>query len=121
LTRPCILLVDDNDDVRQVLCEQLLSAGYDVRQSKDTETAHRLFEQDNNVQLLLSDFRLEEKKTGVELAIELQLKMPNLPVLIITGYPDEAKVASAGRFNVLAKPVHKSSLIASVQAAIKRQ
>jgi DNA-binding NtrC family response regulator len=120
VSRECILLVEDNDDLREILSEQLLGADFDVRQAKDTETALRLFEYDRNIQLLLTDFRLDEKKNGVELALDLRLKLPDLPIIIISGYTDEARRAANGRFSVIPKPIQKSDLITAVKLSIAK-
>lgn len=116
----CILLVDDNDQLRLTLAEQLTQAGYAVREAKDTETASRLFAIDSAVDLLLTDFRLEEKKTGVELAYDLVSERPGLPVLVLTGYPTEADNASRGRFKILSKPMQKAMLVKEIETALAR-
>jgi CheY-like chemotaxis protein len=113
-----ILLVEDNDNLRQLLCEQLIGAGFSVREAKDTDTALRVYHQDPALDLLLTDFRLEEKKTGVELALELRQFRPDLPVLILTGYPTEADAASNGAFRILAKPLSQKRLVEEILSSI---
>ncbi len=84
-----ILLVEDEDEVRAVLHQILVSKGYRVLQAGSGEEAlvisrlHR-----GTVHLLLSDVTMPEMK-GPELAQRLRSERPSVRVLFMSGYNDE--------------------------------
>jgi CheY-like chemotaxis protein/two-component sensor histidine kinase len=84
-----ILLVEDEDEVRAVLHQILVSKGYRVLQAGSGEEAlvisrlHR-----GTVHLLLSDVTMPEMK-GPELAQRLRNERPSVRVLFMSGYNDE--------------------------------
>lgn len=81
-----ILLVDDNDEVRQTLAEVLESLGYHVIQSFDGEDALvRMREYGGQVDLLISDVVMP-RMGGVALLHAARAILPSLPVLLATGY-----------------------------------
>lgn len=84
-----ILLVEDEDEVRAVLHQILVSKGYRVLQAGSGEEAlvisrlHR-----GTVHLLLTDVTMPEMK-GPELAQRLRAERPSIRVLFMSGYNDE--------------------------------
>ncbi len=84
-----ILLVEDEDEVRAVLHQILVSKGYRVLQAGSGEEAlvisrlHR-----GTVQLLLTDVTMPQMK-GPELAQRLRAERPSIRVLFMSGYNDE--------------------------------
>jgi signal transduction histidine kinase/ActR/RegA family two-component response regulator len=120
LTGLKVLLVEDDAAVRGGMVDALLTFGCDVSQAAsgaDGLAALALGEPD----LLLTDY-LMPGMTGVELAIKAKEMLPNLPVLIATGYADmDAIEASIGAGAVLRKPFQLAELSAAVaRAAAKR-
>lgn len=80
-----ILLVEDNQKVRE-LCERTLkNAGFEVRAFA---TAKAAIEADFTPDVLVSDFGLPDQ-TGLDLSLELQAKHQTLLVLLISGHPLE--------------------------------
>ena len=86
--RETILLVEDEDFVRQVTAEVLSFGGYQVFGARTAAEAMRVFRQQRaKVQLLLTDVVLPGTN-GRELARELRLLDPALKTMFISGYPD---------------------------------
>src|SRR5690349_3389703 len=84
-----ILLVEDEDFVRNVTREILRTAGYRVLTAGDSATADRRYEEfGTEVDLLLTDMILPGE-TGAELAARMRQQKPGLKVLFVTGYPDQ--------------------------------
>ena len=82
-----ILVVEDEDFVREVTCEVLLSAGYWVLRARSATEAVRLFTGVGvKVQLLLTDIVLPGR-SGQVLARELRAISPGLRTIFISGYP----------------------------------
>ena len=85
LRRSTILLVDDEDLVRESTADMLDRLGYDVVQAHDGARALELLAAPNAIDALVSDY-LMPGMTGRELAELARRDRPDLPVLLITGY-----------------------------------
>ena len=82
-----VLLVDDEDMVRQSSVNMLSELGYDVVEAASAEQALELMEHGLQPALLITD-HLMPGMTGTELARRIQLIYPSIPVLIVSGYTD---------------------------------
>ncbi len=81
-----VLLVEDDDAVREVSKALIEKQGYRVIEAKDGEDAIRLFtEHKNAVDLVVSDV-IMPKRTGIDLRNELRKIKPDVKVLFISGY-----------------------------------
>ncbi len=90
--RGIALLVDDEDIVRESTGDMLEEFGYEVRQANSGEAALKLVAQGLSPTLLITD-HLMPGMTGVDLARTLRENMPDLPVLIVSGYAEAEGVA----------------------------
>lgn len=115
-----VLVVEDDAAVRAGMVDALFAFGCDVSQAAsgaDGLAALALGEPD----LLLTDY-LMPGMTGVDLAIKAKEMLPNLPVLIATGYADmDAIEASIGAGAVLRKPFQLAELSAAVARAVAKR
>ena len=84
-----ILIVEDTASVRMFVNELLVDNGYRCTQAADVATALSILENDPSVDLLLSDVGLPHMN-GRELADHARVWRPNLPVLFMTGYAENA-------------------------------
>ena len=111
-----ILVIDDEEDVREVMRLHLESAGYNVLEAEDGEVAiSTLRSEDNmiNIGVILCDIRMP-KVNGVECVNFLKKEAPGVPVVMVTGYPDTEMAVSLlnkGVKNYLVKPVGKEKLL----------
>ena len=82
-----ILVVEDEEALRELLREILESHGYQVLEAANGVEALRVWEaQGRKVDLLLSDMVMPEGMTGRELAEKLLEADPRLPVILTSGY-----------------------------------
>ena len=86
-----ILIVEDDDGVRQYASEILRDLNYQVIEAKDSATALRLLDADKKFDLLLTDVVLPGKN-GRELATEVENRRPRTRVIFMTGYSRNAIV-----------------------------
>ena len=86
-----ILIVEDDDGVRQYASEILRDLRYQVIEAKDSATALRLLDADKKFDLLLTDVVLPGKN-GRELATEVENRRPRTKVIFMTGYSRNAIV-----------------------------
>ncbi len=108
-----ILLVEDNDDVREVTKIMLQELGYAVIEAVDGEHAVRLFrENKNSVQLVVSDI-LMPKQSGGDVHNELKKIKPDVKVLFISGYSADIltqKGIIGESVNFISKPLRPAAL-----------
>ena len=97
-----VLLVDDDDDVRQTVRGYLRRTGHAVIEATTVEEAAKLVSIDGLTHVV-TDLAVGESGTGMEVA---SLVPAGLPVLIITGLPksDELRQRAAESFVVVGKP-----------------
>jgi CheY-like chemotaxis protein len=121
LGRDTILVVEDEDFVREVTCEVLLSAGYLVLRARTASEAAGLFTRNGEkLQLLLTDVVLPGR-SGQALAQELRAIAPRLKTIFISGYPkneiSQQGLNDPGTF-YLPKPFSAQMLLEAVETAL---
>jgi len=82
-----VLIVEDDDPVREVMRTVLQQHGYTVLEAQNPGRALELFDRNRPIHLLVTDVILPEM-TGVDLSDILVSQMPGLRVLYVSGYPD---------------------------------
>ncbi len=116
-----ILLAEDEDAVRTVAKLILERQGYTVLAAADGEEALELFAEHNeSIAMLVTDIMMPGLG-GVAVAERVLKEKPGLPVLFISGYPDDAAIDkdfSAGDVSFLAKPFTPKELTAVVRQAL---
>jgi CheY-like chemotaxis protein len=80
-----ILFVDDHEVLARLSCEILQTHGYRAEYAYNASDALAKFESDK-FDMLVTDYRMEGMN-GLELAKLIRQKSPDLPVVIVTGYP----------------------------------
>ncbi|WP_318781341.1 response regulator [Sphingomonas aliaeris] len=109
--RGVVLLVDDEDVVRDSTADMLEEFGYEVRQADSAEAALMLVAKGLSPDLLVTD-HLMPGMTGVDLARELLQDRPKMPVLIVSGYAEAEGIAPD--LPRLTKPFRSSELEAAL-------
>ncbi len=118
-----ILVVDDEEGIREVIRLHLEGEGYHIIEAENGEAAiQKLREEDNmvNVGLILCDIRMP-KVNGLECTDFLRREAPGIPVIVITGYPDTEMAVGMLKKGVkeyLVKPVEKEKLIQKVNSLV---
>jgi two-component system, cell cycle sensor histidine kinase and response regulator CckA len=85
-----ILLVDDEEGVRKLVCAVLKSNGYDVLEANNGAMALAAFEKNaHKIDMVLTDVVMPQM-TGFELGLELTGRMAGLKILYMSGYRDNA-------------------------------
>ena len=87
---PCrILLVDDDDSLRQISAEVLSQSGYEVDAAEDGDVAWETL-QLKNYDLLITDQKMP-RVCGIELLKKMRAVRMALPVIMATGTPPQAE------------------------------
>jgi signal transduction histidine kinase/CheY-like chemotaxis protein len=109
-TGKLVLLVDDNEDVREASAQLLASTGCLVRQADSASEAFTLLKEGLSPDLLITDIVMPGGQTGVDLARRARTLQPELRIVLVTGYSDAAASAQAQGFPVIRKPYDLASL-----------
>jgi PAS domain S-box-containing protein len=113
-----VLLVEDDLDVAEVTAALLEECGFDVRLTHRTSEALNVLLQGNRVDLVLSDIMMPGGMSGMQLAEEVRTLLPQLPVLLATGFSDAAADAASRGLPIITKPYTMEELCASVMGLI---
>jgi len=119
--KPCVLVVEDNDDVRELAESVLEMSGYAVQAAASGEQALALLEGGSRVDLVFTDVIMPGGMNGLELVDKVRQQHPSMPVLVTTGYMDQlpANEPSKG-LDILAKPYKHEDLLERVKTALGR-
>ena len=117
-----ILIVDDNADIRNILNELILDAGYKTRVAANYNQA--LSEIDKKMpDVAILDVKLDKgDNDGIELLSHIKSKNKDVPVIIITGHANiEMAVSSLkhGAFEFIEKPFDQNRLLNFIRRAVE--
>lgn len=108
-----ILVVEDDPAVRSICVAFLRSAAYEVVTAINATDALAVLQRTPGVALVFTDVMLGKGRDGVQLATEIQRIRPGLPVLLTSGYEEQAAPDHA-RFELLRKPYRRAQLLTAV-------
>lgn len=112
-----ILLVDDDDGVRDYTAMVLEEAGYDVRVASRADMALKLLSSGEPFDLLITDVVMPGWD-GTELVQRVLALRPELKVLFITGYTRHIAADRLVGAEVLDKPYQRDKLLHAVRHAL---
>ncbi len=115
-----ILLVEDNDEVRESGVALLEALGHAVLAARDGLEALTALRAGAEVDLLLSDVVMPGGLSGPDLAIAARRFRPNLRVLLTSGYAAGAVGRGAEEFAFIGKPFQPASLARALRAVLAR-
>jgi PAS domain S-box-containing protein len=116
-----VLVVDDESSVRTLINEVLLDLGYTVLQAENGAAGLKILEACGRVDLLVTDVGLPGGMNGRQLADAALVRRPDLKVLFITGYAENA-VIGGGQLkpgmHILTKPFALETLGSRIKEII---
>lgn len=114
-----IAIVDDDEAILSGLSSLIRSVGYKVRLF---ETAEALLEDTRSpIGCVVTDIQLSGMN-GLELQREISLRFPTIPVIVMTGFPEDAmreKAMSAGASSFLTKPFEAETILQAISIATR--
>lgn len=121
ITNPTVYIVDDDPAVRDALHWLITSVNLNVEIFERAQQFCDAYDPDG-VGCLLLDIRMPDI-SGLELMRRFSEKIPNLPVIVITGHGDvetAVEVMKLGAFDFIEKPIKNQPLLEVIQQAIEK-
>lgn len=117
----CILVADDDPDIRMLLAMRLQHAGYDVLEAADGDEALGMARRHGLVDLMILDINMPGR-TGLEVLVELRTGARDTrPVILLSAMarPDDVSAGlAAGASRYLTKPFRLQELSQTVAELI---
>jgi two-component system, NtrC family, sensor kinase len=116
-----ILLVEDNDSVAEITVTNLDTLGYQATRARDAAAALSLLSSSPTIfDLVITDIVMPGSMNGLSLARLLRAQFGDrLPILVVTGYSDEAHTASNEGWVILRKPYDTAQLRDAMARALR--
>src|SRR5256885_7168866 len=118
-----ILVVDDEETIREIVCSMLTSYNYQCRQAASGLEALALLESGEQFELMLSDLMMAGLD-GNGLLERTKEKFPDMPVVMVTAVHDISVALAAirnGAYDYLLKPFEREQLMATVRRALENR
>jgi two-component system response regulator AtoC len=118
--RPCVLLVDDEVRLGEVVAAALQARDFDTLLASSVSEALALV-QSERVDVIVSDMRMRGQ-SGRELLAAIKRDRPELPVIIMTAYASvrsAVDIVKEGAFDYIAKPFEIDDMVATIDRALK--
>jgi CheY-like chemotaxis protein len=119
-----VLVVDDEATVRMLVNEVLDDLGYVTLEAEDGKSGLKFLESDRRIDLLITDVGLPGGMNGRQLADAGWALRPELKVLFITGYAENAVIGNGHvrpGMHVLTKPFAMDTLAARIKGIITQR
>jgi DNA-binding NtrC family response regulator len=95
LSKPVVLVVEDEQLIRDSLADALQDAGFGVVQADKAETAIARMVEAESISAVVTDVRLPGRMNGVGIAVWMREHTPETPIILVSGFPirpDLAKI-----------------------------
>jgi putative nucleotidyltransferase with HDIG domain len=118
-----ILVVDDEDAIREIVCSMLAAANYKTRQASSGLKALALLDAGEEFELMLSDLMMADLD-GIGLLERTKEAYPDMPVVMVTAVHDISVALAAirnGAYDYLLKPFEREQLLATVRRALENR
>jgi putative nucleotidyltransferase with HDIG domain len=118
-----ILVVDDEETIREIVCSMLTSCNYQCKQAGSGLQALALLESGEEFELMLSDLMMAGLD-GNGLLEKTKEKFPDMPVVMVTAVHDISVALAAirnGAYDYLLKPFEREQLLATVRRALENR
>src|ERR1700756_3816029 len=118
-----ILVVDDEEPIREIVSSMLAFANYQCRQAASGLEALALLDSGEQFELMLSDLMMADLD-GIGLLERTKERYPDMPVVMVTAVHDISVAVAAirnGAYDCLLKPFEREQLLATVRRALENR
>lgn len=113
---PHVLVVEDQEDIRFIIAEELVEAGFAVSEAHQADEAQALLQSGLRVDIVFSDIMTPGQITGVALARWISRVHPGLPIILTSGYT--AWLEADPSLLVIEKPYLIARVIIAIRNAL---
>jgi DNA-binding NtrC family response regulator len=114
-----ILVVEDEQMIRELLCDVLESEGFVTQARENADLAlEYLNQQSGNVGLLLTDINMPGSINGVDLAKKSIQLWPSIPVVVMSGFESLENTGMEEKASFMRKPFTIDEMLDRVRAAL---
>ncbi|MDL2210641.1 sigma-54 dependent transcriptional regulator [Desulfovibrio sp. OttesenSCG-928-O18] len=121
-SRGTILVVDDEESYRKGVIRLLTSWNFTVWEAEDGDHALSVIEE-KTPDIILVDFKMPGRN-GLEMVREFQMRIPQVPIIMVTNDSDVKLVVQAmrdGAYNYLLKPLDPDELSLNIEHALEKR
>jgi putative nucleotidyltransferase with HDIG domain len=118
-----ILVVDDEEAIREIVASMLVTAGYACKQAGSGMEAFAVLTSGEEFELMLSDLMMADLD-GIGLLERTKEKYPDMPVVMVTAVHDISVALAAirnGAYDYLLKPFEREQLLNTVSRALENR
>lgn len=118
-----ILVVDDEETIREIVCSMLGGAHFQTRQAASGVEALAILESGEEFDLVLSDLMMAEMD-GIALLEHAKERYPDVPIVMLTAVLDIEVALQAlrnGAYDYLLKPFEREQLLSAVRRALENR
>src|SRR6266480_4895830 len=118
-----ILIVDDEETIREIVSSMLTSANFNCRQAASGMEALALLDSGEEFELMLSDLMMANLD-GIGLLEKTKERFPDMPVVMVTAVHDISVALAAlrnGAYDYLLKPFEREQLLATARRALENR
>jgi cyclic di-GMP phosphodiesterase len=118
-----ILVVDDEELIREIICSVLNQAGFDCHPINSGAAALTILQSDDSYSAVVSDV-IMDGMDGLTLLAKIRRDHPDLPVVMVTAVHDISVALAAirnGAYDYLLKPFEREQLLATVRRAVENK
>ena len=115
----CVLLVEDEPLIRELMSESLRDAGYEVIDVENGAGAQKVLRDSSRaLSILVTDFHMPGDLDGSQVAAQVLAVYPGLPVVIVSGRPEvfQSSWQHTLGYTLMKKPYRPSELIRVVRS-----
>jgi DNA-binding NtrC family response regulator len=113
-----ILLIDDEEEIRDLLARFLISSGYRVTSVASAAEAQATVQRDPP-DLIISDLQLEDED-GLNMIAQLKTVLPNVPVILLSGMLFDRQVVRENLSKKVSCYLDKTSSLEQIVEAVRR-
>ncbi|MES2398016.1 MAG: sigma-54 dependent transcriptional regulator [Bacteroidota bacterium] len=117
-----ILIIDDEEKLRQLLSRIIELEGFQVFQAANAIRGLQLLEQEKNIDLIITDVKLPDAN-GIELVDKIKTKYPLCEVIVMTAFGtihDGVKAIKLGAFDYFTKGDDNEQIIPAINRAVEK-
>lgn len=116
-----ILVIDDDESMRFMLQTKLFQSGFNVTLAASGSHAMQIFQTGKKFDLILCDLKMP-LKSGIDVIRHMKEKNIEVPLIIVTGFPEKEKIIAAAQMgiqDVLVKPVRHQELLKMIRSRLE--